>query len=116
MHELSITDAILSTVVRHARRNRAGRVHRILLVVSELSDLQPVWIQHYFSRIARDTIAAGAVLEIERQAPDFVCKVCGREFAVSLRTVDRVLCPSCGASDCSLTSLPDYVVESIEVS
>lgn len=116
MHELSITDAILATVVKHARRNRAGRVYRILLVVSELSDLQPVWIQHYFRRIARDTIAAGAVLEIERQAPDFVCNACGLEFAVSLRTVDRILCPSCGARDCTLRSRPDYVVESIEVS
>lgn len=116
MHELSITDAILATVVRHAGRSRAARVYRILLVVSELSDLQPLWIQHYFSRIARGTIAAGAKLEIEHRAPDFECNACGREFSVSLRTVNRVLCPACGGGDCTLTSRPDYVVESIEVS
>ena len=116
MHELSITNAILTTVLKHARRERASRVHRVLLVVTELSDLQPVWIQHYFDRIAAGTPADGARLEIERQAPDFVCRGCGHEFAVSLAGIDRVGCPACGSTECTLTGHADYVVEEIEVS
>ncbi|TVQ35900.1 MAG: hydrogenase maturation nickel metallochaperone HypA [Spirochaetaceae bacterium] len=116
MHELSITSAILKTVLRHARRQRAARVHRILLVVSELSDLQPVWMQHYFDRVSRGSIAERARLEIEHQAPQFACNDCSAGFAVSLRTVDRVVCPHCGSGSCTLTRRADYIVEEIEVS
>lgn len=116
MHELAVTDAILKTVLRHARRERARRVHRILLVVTELSDLQPVWIQRYFDRIAAGTAAEGARLEIERQAPDFACGACGASFGLSLREIDRVACPACGSADCTLLPRADYLVEEIEVS
>lgn len=116
MHELAITNAILKTVLKHARRERAERVHSILLLVTEISDLQPVWIQHYFDRIAAKTTAAGAELRIERRAPSFTCRACKRSFALSLQTVDRVRCTSCGSTDCTLTEEPDYVVEEIEVS
>ena len=116
MHELSITNDILRAVLRHAKRERATRVHRILLVVTEISDLQPMWLQHYFTRIARDTVAAAATLEVERQAPSFTCNNCGKGFAVSLMTVDQVHCTACGSSDCVMTSEPDYMLEEIEVS
>jgi len=91
-------------------------VHRILLVVSELTDLQPMWIQRYFDQVAAGTAAAGARLEIESQAPEFTCRGCNAVFHVSLRTVDQVTCPECGSAACTLTKLPDYVVEEIEVS
>ena len=116
MHELSITDAILKTVLHHAERERAGRVHRILLVVSELSDLQPLWLQRYFTQLAEGSIAEHARLEIEAAAPEFVCNKCGVRFFLSLRGVDRVSCTECGSPNCTLVQKPDYVVEEIEVS
>ncbi len=118
VHELAITNEILRVVVKHARREKAERVHRVALVVSELSDLQPIWIQRYFDRISEGTVAHGARLEIEHQAPEFLCNRsgCGLRFAVSLRTVDRVTCPRCGGGDCTMKEPADYVVEEIEVS
>lgn len=116
MHELSITDAILQTVLDHARRERAGRVHRILLVVSELSDLQPLWLQRYFNQLAEGSIAEHARLEIEAAAPEFVCNKCDASFFLSLRGVDRISCTECGSPDCTLVQKADYVVEEIEVS
>ena len=116
VHELSITDAILKTVLNHAKRERAGRVHRILLVVSELSDLQPLWIQRYFNQLAEGSIAEHARLEIEASAPEFVCNGCGASFFLSLRGIDQVSCTECGSPDCTLVQKADYVVEEIEVS
>lgn len=115
MHELSITDAILETVLAHARRERATRVHRVLLLVSELSDLKPIWLERCFAELAAGTVAAEARLEIESVAPSFRCRTCGAGFSVSLRTVERVRC-ACGSSDCSLEDGADYIVEEIEVS
>ena len=116
MHELSITDAILKTVLDHAKRERARQVHRILLVVSELSDLQPLWLQRYFTELAEGSIAEHARLEIEAAAPEFVCNGCSASFFLSLRGVDRVSCTECGSPDCTLVQKADYVVEHIEVS
>ena len=116
MHELSITEAILNTVLDHAKRDRAERVHRILLVVSELSDLQPLWIQRYFDQLAHGSVAEGARLEIESQAPDFRCDGCGARFSLSLRGIERVACTTCGGVECTLIRKADYVVEEIEVS
>ena len=116
MHELSVTDAILKTVLAHARRERAARVHRILLVVSELSSLEAVWLERYFAHGAKGTAAEHARLEVEVQAPEFVCRTCDERFSVSLRAVDRVRCASCGSGACELVAGADYVVEEIEVS
>jgi hydrogenase nickel insertion protein HypA len=115
VHELAITNAVLETVLRHAAKNHAAVVSRVLLVVSELSDLHPVWIQRYFTDLASGTIAASARLEIERQAPEFTCNACRRMFALSLAGIDFVRCPVCGNRDCRLMSGADYVVEEIEV-
>lgn len=116
MHELSITQAILDTVLRHAGRDGARRVHRVLLVVTELSDLQPAWLQRYFNELAEGTVAAGARLDVESDAPEFHCSTCGADFSLSLRSVDRVTCPECGSPQCTLVRKADYVVEEIEVS
>jgi hydrogenase nickel incorporation protein HypA/HybF len=116
VHELSITEAILQTVLDHARRQGAEQVHRILLVVSEFSDLQPMWLQRYFSRLAEGSVAEHARLEIESAAPEFTCNECGARFFLSLRGIDRVLCTECGSGECTLVRKADYVVEEIEVS
>lgn len=91
-------------------------MHSVLLIVTELSDLQPIWLQRYFSELAQGTVAAGARLDVESDAPEFRCSMCGADFALSLRSVDRVTCPGCGSSECTLVRKPDYVVEEIEVS
>lgn len=111
-----MTQAILDTVLEHAKREGAARVHRILLVVSELSDLQPMWLQRYFDHLAAGTAAAGARLEVESLAPTFACTTCSQVFAVSLRAVDAVVCPGCGSRDCTMQQNADYIVEEIEVS
>lgn len=111
-----MTQAILDTVLEHANSEAASRVHRILLVVSELSDLQPLWLQRYFDHLAAGTPAAGARLEVESVAPEFTCNACSARFALSLRTVDSVACRECGSTDCTLQRHVDYVVEEIEVS
>lgn len=116
MHELAITNQILRTVLEHARRQRAVRVHRVLLVVSELTDLQPLWLQHYFDKVAAGTRAEGARLEVERLAPEFSCERCGWSFTILMSEVEMIACPACGSRRCGMVRTADYTVEEIEVS
>ena len=72
MHELSITQSVLSIVTEHAERADAGKVTAINLVVGELTGFVDDSIQFYFDMLSPGTLAEGARLSIRRdpaQAP-----------------------------------------------
>lgn len=115
MHELPVTERILDIVIKHAERNHVRRVVSIKLIVGELSDLENEWIQHYFDYLSKDTLAAGARLDIERQPVVVECNRCGRSQAVKKEALGDVVCPACGAEgDYSLISGREYYIKEME--
>jgi len=56
MHELPITERILSVVLRHAEGRTSPESSASTLRVGELSDLADEWIQRYFSYLSRGTL------------------------------------------------------------
>jgi len=115
VHELAVTDSILSIVLNHANRAGADRVVRIHVRISELSHLKAEWLQPYFDHLAEGSAAEGALLIIESVPPGFICGECGARFSISLTRIEHVECPHCGSRSCTLDSGDDYLVESIEV-
>ena len=105
MHELQITNDILTAVLKHADRHRVRRVVRIHLTVGELNDLQGEWMQEYFDHLSEGTTASGAVLVVERVPAGFLCHSCDAEFDMDLKSVARVACPECGGCECSLNHM-----------
>ena len=65
MHELSIMSNVLDIVVQHAQQNGAVKVTKIHLLIGELSDYIPEWMQNYFDFVSKDTIAENAQLVVE---------------------------------------------------
>lgn len=112
MHELSITENILSITLDNARQANATRVSSVNLVIGELSGVVDECVDFYFNLIARDTIAAGAVLNIQHQPTMFRCRSCTAEF--SPREQDYS-CPECHKTECDIISGRDLYIESIEV-
>ncbi|MCE5262956.1 MAG: hydrogenase maturation nickel metallochaperone HypA, partial [Deltaproteobacteria bacterium] len=45
MHELSVTEAILKIVLKHAEANSVRQVVAIHLRIGKMSDLQDEWLQ-----------------------------------------------------------------------
>jgi hydrogenase nickel incorporation protein HypA/HybF len=115
MHELAVTEGILKVVLRHASMNGAGRVVGIGLRIGELSDLADEWLQRYFNYLSRDTIAADAVIRIERIPVVFRCEGCGNDFPVRLRETKDIACPVCGSRKSVLVSGREFTVQQIEV-
>ena len=115
MHELSVTQSILETVLRSATEHGAKRITRIRLAVGELSDLNEEWIQRYFDYVSADTIAAGARIAVERTPAGFTCHDCGHEFDVDLTTVERIVCASCGGTNCTLERGREFGIEDMEI-
>ncbi len=114
MHELSVMSNILDIVLEYAGKNGATRVSKIYLVVGDLSDLVPEWMQTYFDFVSKDTIADKAELHITRVPAVLKCRSCSFEFTLS-RENWQFSCPSCSASDVELLSGREFTVESIEI-
>ena len=84
------------------------------LEIGALSDLQEEWVQRYFDRLSRGTVAAGAKLHIERVPAEFRCHDCGRSFDVD-SVGAGVVCPHCESNAVTLASRRMYHVKNMEV-
>ena len=115
MHELPVTESILSIVVKHAEKHRVKRVVTVSLRIGELSDLEDEWIQRYFDYLSKGTIAEGAKLAIERSPVVLRCGDCGESFHVNFREVKEVICPQCSGKKSSLVSGREYFIKDIAV-
>jgi hydrogenase nickel incorporation protein HypA/HybF len=109
MHELSISSAIVDTVIRHA----AGRrVSLVTVRVGHLRQVVPDSLDFYFEIVARETPCEGATLEIVAVPARLACRDCEHEWGVD---IPAFRCPSCGSADCEVMAGEELEVESIEV-
>jgi hydrogenase nickel incorporation protein HypA/HybF len=109
MHELSLANAVVGAVLRHA----AGRrVVVVSLRVGRLRQVVPDTLEFYFTFAAQGTVCEGARLEQEAIAARLRCRACG----VKWELVDPAFrCPSCGGTDVGVTGGEELEVRSIEV-
>lgn len=114
MHELSIMGNILDIVLDHANRNNAKRVTKVNLRIGRLSDIIPEWAQSYFDMLCKDTIANGAVLDIERVPVKVRCRSCGHEHTYSDGEWGFT-CLKCNENDIELLEGREFSIISIEI-
>lgn len=112
MHELSITENILSITLEKAEEAKASRVSRINLVVGELSGVVDECVDFYFTFISKDTIAAGAVLSIQHPPTQLRCRKCNTVYSPDGQDWT---CPDCHEQNSEIVSGRDLYIESIEV-
>ncbi len=109
MHELSITEAILEVVLKHAAGARVTAVH---LTVGELSSFVDESIELFWSELARGTGAEGAALHFRNLPGTLRCLECEREFPIGS---PDFRCPQCGSTQAVPHGGRDCFVESIEI-
>ena len=80
MHEVSIMAEAVRMAVQSAQAAGARRVIGLRLRVGTLSGAVPEAMQFAWDVVSRDTIAAGARLEIESVAAAGWCAACAAEF------------------------------------
>ena len=109
MHELSLSSAIVNTVVKHA----AGRqVTVVNMRVGNLRQVVPDTLEFYFGFVAQGTVCEGARLEQELIPARLGCAGCEREWEIDFPSFR---CPTCGGTDVEVLSGNEFEVESIEV-
>jgi hydrogenase nickel incorporation protein HypA/HybF len=109
MHELSITEAILDVVLKHAQGARVSAVH---LSVGELSSYADDSIQLFWTELARGTPAESSTLHFTKKPGTLLCIDCRHEFPV---TTPDFQCPQCGSPHAMPYGGRDCYVDSIEV-
>ena len=108
MHELSLSGAIVNTVVKHA----GGRpVSVVSLRIGALRQVVPDTLEFYFGFVSKDTVCEGARLEQELVPARLRCSRCEDEWDIELPIF---MCPRCGGA-AEVASGDEFEVESIEV-
>jgi hydrogenase nickel incorporation protein HypA/HybF len=109
MHELSLSGAVLNTVVKHAGERRVSLVS---LRVGRLRQVVPDTLEFYFGFVARGTVCEDARLEQQVVEARLRCERCEREWRIE---IPAFRCPTCGGSQVAVASGNEFEVESIEV-
>ena len=76
MHELALTEGIISIIADEKRKNGFERVLEIRLRLGEYSGVIPECIEEFFPIAAKGTAAEGARLVMERIDASFECREC----------------------------------------
>ena len=112
MHELPVTQGMLSIALQHAARAGAKKITAINLTIGEMSGIVDDSVQFYFDIVSQDTRAQGAVLNFERVPARFHCRACGEGFSLD---GGPWACPHCGEWNAEIVAGREFYVESIEV-
>lgn len=121
MHELSLSSAILATVLRHADGRRVSEVE---IRVGRLRQVVPDSLAFYFEIVSRDTLADGAEFEMELVDALMRCRDCTHEWdpapppaedASQVMLLPQFRCPACEAVGAEAVTGEEFEVESITV-
>jgi hydrogenase nickel incorporation protein HypA/HybF len=108
MHELSITESIVATVVEHTG---TSRVIRVFLEIGRGSGVLPDAVRFCFDLCAQGTTLEGAVLDIAEIPIQARCRACG----TVLTHEDLVASCPCGSADLEITAGRELRVLEVEV-
>lgn len=112
MHELSITQSILSLTLEQAKKVNANKITKINLTIGELTGIVDECVRFYFELLSKDTIAAQATLSFDKPPTTLRCRQCATTFSPENMAW---ACPNCGEPKIEIISGRECQVSSIEV-
>lgn len=122
MHELSVATAIVDTAVAHAG---GRRVEVVSVRVGKLRQVVPDQLSFLFGVASRDTLCAGAALEVDYVDALLECGACEHRWdprpssehdsASGWLALPRFRCPECGSAAARTLRGGELEVEAIEV-
>jgi len=113
MHELSITQQIVSLAEKHARDHEAERVTDLYLTIGELSSVIDDSVEFYWDMVAQGTLCEGAELHFQRVPAEIRCRECGHTYG--LPGGELTACPSCGSARIEVLQGKEFQLASMDI-
>ncbi|MEW6358512.1 MAG: hydrogenase maturation nickel metallochaperone HypA [Planctomycetota bacterium] len=114
MHEFSICQSLVDTALEEFRKVAPPprRIARMRVVVGELRQIVPDFLQSAYELIIKDTPAEGSELEIAHAPVTARCGGCGWQGEIPKTDFH---CPECKSSGIEVSGGMELYLESIEV-
>ncbi len=117
MHELSLADGMLKTVLEAAQKEKAKKIKSIKLEMGEILLVNSEQLTFCFDVISKGTIAEDAKLDIRFLKPRVHCNKCNKEFNISSDKdfpILSMIC-ECGSNDVTILSGREFNIKSIKI-
>jgi hydrogenase nickel incorporation protein HypA/HybF len=111
MHEQSIVDNLLAIALDSAEKAKATKIHKINVVIGELSGAVDESMNFYFNFLRQNTIAAEAELVFTHKPAVLHCRKCKLDF--NPEKMD-FRCPKCREPQVEIVGGKELYVESLE--
>ncbi|MBS0357356.1 MAG: hydrogenase maturation nickel metallochaperone HypA [Proteobacteria bacterium] len=112
MHEMSLAEGIRQIVEDAGRSQGFNKVKTVVLEIGQLSSVEPDSLRFCFDVVMQDSIAAGAVLQIDSVPGSGWCMQCAETVPVAA-LYDP--CPKCGSYQVQATGGTEMRVKELEI-
>lgn len=112
MHEYSIAQGIMQTVLAEAEKAKAQKVVKVSLKIGDLTGVFPDSLSFCFELLSKGTIAEGAALNIEKVPIRGYCPHCNKTFLIE---DNNYFCQYCNNLKIELTSGRELQIDHLEV-
>ncbi len=112
MHELSIAQELMEIIESEQRARGFERVISVQLQFGALSCVNPDALTFSFEVISKDNLADGAILQIDIEPMQYLCRKCDYSFSGS---EEFITCPKCGSGDIVINANHQMEIISMEV-
>ena len=112
MHEMSIAQSVIGTVLKESEARGLGPVTCVRLRIGRMSGVLPDALQFSWELATADTELSGAALEVVMTEACFRCAECSNEVPFD-DAPDR--CAKCGSTSMRLDGGTDLVIDSLDV-
>jgi hydrogenase nickel incorporation protein HypA/HybF len=119
MHELSMAEAIVNTVVDAANKNDAVEVLEVTIEIGNLTMLNPEQLKFLLDILIEDTIMKNAEIVIEEIHITIECKTCDYKGTANTEGSDHYLtvvtCPECNERNLEIVTGRECNVKNIRI-
>jgi len=119
MHELSMADAIVKTVIEAAEKNDALEILEVTIEVGQMTMLNPEQLKFMLEVLSEDTLLNGAEFNMELIPIEIECLSCGFKGEADSEELDHYVpvinCPNCEEKNMNIIAGRECNVKNIKI-
>lgn len=113
MHELAIAEGLLRAVLTELERQPAeARLKSVRVVMGEMHQIVPDYLEHAYRLLGADTPAAGSLLRLETRPVSVRCRTCGVTGPIQLPFFS---CGACASTDVEVLAGKELFLDALEL-